>query len=365
MPVHEQIPGNGSSRRSAWIPAHLPELDGLRGLAILLVFFFHAHSRPIAPTFDSVASWGWTGVSIFFVLSGYLITSILLNQVGRPHYFRNFYARRALRIWPVYFLVAGLCFLFSRWILDLPPGVSIWKAGIIVALFLQSLTPGPISEFGALGPTWSVAIEEQYYLLWAPLVRFIRAKAVLAAGLIGLLAVSPFLRLHYGAVLKSTHTIFHLDYIAGGSLLAIALSAFHLKRAAWSVVAAVLMLAGFGSLVFCTNGTSLADSSLATGFAGAVLFSIAGTGSKFIFLRLLRSAPLRFYGKISYGFYMTHLGMLMMLTCLHDVVGHAPLAGIPGIKIVVVLVQLAASTLVAMGLWYGLEKRALKLKRYF
>ena len=123
------------------------------------------------PALYGASLWGWAGVNLFFVLSGFLITSILLESRSKPHYFRNFYGRRALRIWPVYILVLVVCYLNAPWfigptILDAIRTAPWWAYILFLQnLFLLSLPP-------AIGPTWSLAIEEQYYFLWAPVVRF-------------------------------------------------------------------------------------------------------------------------------------------------------------------------------------------------
>jgi peptidoglycan/LPS O-acetylase OafA/YrhL len=95
------------------IPGRIPELDGVRGIAILLVVAVHATAAAaIPPTgwMARLASYGFTGVDLFFVLSGFLITGILLNTKGQPAYFRNFYVKRALRIWPLYYLLLLVSF---------------------------------------------------------------------------------------------------------------------------------------------------------------------------------------------------------------------------------------------------------------
>ena len=87
------------------IASYIPELDGLRGLAIGSVLLYHCHEKLHSSHLDVIAQWGWVGVNLFFVLSGFLITGIILDSRDDPHFFRNFYARRGLRIWPVYVLV--------------------------------------------------------------------------------------------------------------------------------------------------------------------------------------------------------------------------------------------------------------------
>lgn len=363
-PHSEQL--DSASQKPEWIPEHIPELDGLRGIAIISVFFYHARGRLVLTWIDLVARWGWTGVSLFFVLSGYLITSILLrSRDSRHHYFRNFYARRALRVWPVYYMMIGVCFSGPRWLLSLPLGISKWKAIVPVLFFLQNIVPMQISEFGALGPTWSLAIEEQYYMLWAPIIRLVRPKVFLALGLLSIFLISPILRRRLSNFVKPTHTLLHLDCIVLGSLLALALWGIRISRKRWFYIGIITATAGFSCLATCARGTIYADSLLAVGFSGVVLLAISGTGSKIFFLRILRSALLRFYGRISYGFYMTHIGIFMCLGFLYERIDRSEFAGTIGANLSIVAIQFILSTLTAALVWYGIESRVLKLKRYF
>ncbi len=162
--------------------------------------------------------WGWAGVNLFFVLSGFLITSSSLKSRDKPHYFRNFYARRALRIWPVYVLVLVVCYLNAPWFIGLPVldafRTAPWWAYI---LFLQNLFHLALPP--AIGPTWSLAIEEQYYFLWAPVVRILRAAVDARRSArqphSSLRRSSASLTSHW---ITPTHTLTHLDGIAMGSL---------------------------------------------------------------------------------------------------------------------------------------------------
>ena len=179
------------------------------------------------------------GVNLFFVLSGFLITSILLESRGKPHYFRNFYGRRALRIWPVYVLTLAICYLKADWFIHEPVSLAIrtapWWAYIFFVqnLFHLNLPPG-------IGPTWSLAIEEQYYFLWAPLVRFLKKPWMMAGVLGAALVVSPIFRMTHFAWITPTDTVTHLDGIAMGSLIALGLHTLPLSRRAW------LLLGGCG-----------------------------------------------------------------------------------------------------------------------
>lgn len=127
-------------QRPTWLPAYIPELDGLRGVAVLAVVFYHCNPRLQGTWIYGATLWGWAGVNLFFVLSGFLITSILLGSRETHHYFRNFYGRRILRIWPVYVLLLVAVYLEAPWYVGLPVGRAImtapWWAYI---LFLQNL----------------------------------------------------------------------------------------------------------------------------------------------------------------------------------------------------------------------------------
>src|ERR1019366_4724126 len=145
--------------------------------------------------------WGWSGVSLFFVLSGFLITGIILDSGPTSRFYKTFYARRFLRIWPV------------RWLLH-DVSTAPW---LFLVLFIQNLWP--IALPGSIGPTWSLAIEEQFYLFWTPIARRLPPRWLLLAAA-AMLATSPLVGLHYGDRFTATNTITHLDGLAVGSMLA-------------------------------------------------------------------------------------------------------------------------------------------------
>src|SRR5579859_7182285 len=186
----------------------VPELDGLRGIAILLVIGCHYHS--FAHQFWGLPQYGWVGVDLFFVLSGFLITTVLLNLRGRTDAFKKFYARRIRRIIPPYAAFLVLLYIVTAALGD----YALYRPGTIVrsVLFLQSfdrighvvemltsgktlslahhhlgpaiaVLEGPVSN--AWGVLWSLSIEEYFYLLWAPVVLWMggRKAAVVAIGI--------------------------------------------------------------------------------------------------------------------------------------------------------------------------------------
>jgi peptidoglycan/LPS O-acetylase OafA/YrhL len=347
-------------QRPTWLPAYIPELQGLRGLAVLAVVIYHCHPRLEGTPIYRAALWGWAGVNLFFVLSGFLITSILLESRGKPHYFRNFYGRRALRIWPVYVLVLVACYLNAPWFIGPPVLEAVrtapWWAYI---LFLQNLFHLALPP--SIGPTWSLAIEEQYYFLWAPIVRILERMWSLAAFLCCALIAAPLFRLTHFAWITPTHTLTHIDGIAMGSLIAIGLHTLPLSRRAWVSLGSVGVIAGFVSAATIAGGTAFLDSALTMGFGGTVLASIASTGARNPVNTALRRGPLAFYGRVSYGMYMTHIMVFIYFGWFDRRMDAHGIAG----DLAVVAFRLASATAVATALWYGFESRILKLKRLF
>ncbi len=374
----ELDPAPNACQRPSWLPSYIPELEGLRGLAVLSVVLYHCHERLIGTWVYKPVLWGWAGVNLFFALSGFLITSILIEARGKPHYFRNFYARRILRIWPVYFLLLGVCYSVPAWFLgDTLAHQSDWKILFSYAFFVQNLRHFALP--GTLGPTWSLAIEEQYYFVWAPIVKWTNPRSakiarkdprrwILAGVLLLMVLASPIFRLSHADFLNKTHTLIHLDGIAMGSLLALGLYTLRISRRTWLLIGLGAAVLGFTLTGTLFAGTSFLDSGLSLGFAGIVLTAIASTGTKSgagnWLLVLLRRGPLPFYGRISYGLYMTHILVFVYFGNFDARLSDGNAVQILN-NLAIVGLRLVASTLVATALWYGFESQILKLKRFF
>jgi len=174
-------------RESLDFSRRIPELDGLRGLAILLVLFYHyIESSPVLPGFLSVAGrLTWSGVDLFFVLSGFLIGGILLNARESPNYFKAFYVRRAYRILPIYAATLAAFWLIRALShVDYSDNVSLqWLfSRAFPWYFYATLTQNiSMSYYGALGPawlgaTWSLAVEEQFYLTLPFLIKYVKPR---------------------------------------------------------------------------------------------------------------------------------------------------------------------------------------------
>lgn len=177
-------PNRGNTPAPIDANRRIPELDGLRGVAILLVLFFHScGSSNFLPRYlVAIARLSWSGVDLFFVLSGFLLGGILLDAKASPVYFKTFYARRAYRILPLYGLTLAVFWLISavlniessnaafHWLFS---GAFPWY---VYATFTQNFAMTVSGTLGSawLGVTWSLAVEEQFYLTLPPIIRYVR-----------------------------------------------------------------------------------------------------------------------------------------------------------------------------------------------
>lgn len=344
------------------LAAYIPELDGLRGLAIGSVLLYHCHEKLRSSHLDVIAQWGWVGVNLFFVLSGFLITGIILDARDDPNFFRNFYARRGLRIWPVYVLVL----LLNYFAIPLVFG-SFWWAihemryapWLHYIFFVQNLFF--LTLPGTIGPTWSLAIEEQYYIFWAPIARFLK-NSFLLPFLIGVFVASPFIRIANTGFLTPTHTLTHLDGLAIGSLIALTLRTAELTRATWNKIAfAGLTLGLSGVVLMIFHGSAFTDTLLALGFAGMLVKALLVSDRSNWYGHFLKVGPLKFLGMISYGLYMIHILCFVVIGAFDLKMEKYGMRG----DLAVVAVRLTLSIGVATALWYGFEKPILRMKRYF
>ena len=315
-----------------------PAIDGLRAVAAILVFLQHY----VLYRFNPIVTWGWTGVDIFFVLSGFLITGILFDTQNDPHRFRTFYIRRALRIFPLYFGV----FLVA--LLTTPLFLWEWKpASLLYPLYLgnyaQLFSPSAAREASQLfslrlgqplflGHLWSLAVEEQFYFIW-PCVVFIVRDRVRLLRICGVVIVSsPVIRIIAVAlasgqtmdtVLLTFTTLYRMDALLVGGAVALLLrgpAAARLKSRAlpafwclaglllisWVVAVKVLHQTSAGTLQtpwIVTVGSTLVDL-----MSASVLLLAIQPGSWFY--RKLCYRPLRLLGQRSYGFYIFHYLLL-------------------------------------------------------
>jgi peptidoglycan/LPS O-acetylase OafA/YrhL len=366
---------------------HLPALDGIRGFAVLGVACSHLFPANPHTAFESIGhkafAFGASGVDLFFVLSGFLITGILYDSLPHPGFFRKFYARRALRIFPLYY---GVLALFA--VAALLLGLNFHHELVSLALYLQNsdrIAPR-IRNYG--GPTllplahfWSLAIEEQFYLVWPVTVFLLRTRRRLLIVCAAALLLCPLLRfalLLHGVnyFVMASNTVCRADSLLTGAAIALLLrSRFHdrvLRAAGWIFIVGALAYIAMELLiahvsVFEKSIAFQAElafdfSALALTFAGVLVLAlrsplVAGTCSL---------PPMRWLGKYSYGIYVVHLILFIYLD--------EPLRGFmethitpnKGANIVITGLLIFSLSLIAAYLSYHLyEKRFLRLKRFF
>jgi peptidoglycan/LPS O-acetylase OafA/YrhL len=331
-------------------------LDGLRGIAVLLVVLFHAqrilaNQIPLIRFFDG----GWCGVDMFFVLSGFLITGILRATRTHPHYWKTFAIRRALRIFPLYYLVLALIIL-PRLALGLGDGQPYWIYPLFLSNFWIAQAGG---ENLALDITWSLSIEEQFYLLW-PMIVWATGWRNLTWVCVTLVVAAPVLRfwLHDPSnEVSYMWTVCRIDALAWGALASIAwerrsqqLCDLAARIAPWGAMAWVLLLSLYGDIrsvkVFAVVGFSIFPALIA-----AIVLAVA-SGRLVGWNRVLEWRPLAHLGKVSYGAYLLHP---LVIAGLHGtmLLGH-PLLG------------MLAATLITWGsaslIWRRLESPILAKK---
>lgn len=370
---------------------HYPALDGIRGIAILAVMVFHFFSFGGMVTGGildrvsaAIASTGWVGVDLFFVLSGFLITGVLSDARGSSHFLRHFYTRRALRIFPLYYAVLVVFFVVLPQLL---PSSQVVHANTQGQLwFWTYLSNVQITVYGWHATSlyvdhfWSLAIEEQFYLVWPLLVLFLSRRAMLytcGVVVVASLVLRLWLHVHSFPTAAYVLTAARMDTLAIGAALALAIrdpaQLLTLLRWVRPVLAtAILLLAGIcvarGGLdkndpVVGTVGFSL----LGLTFGGILLLGITAPTATSPFARLFVTAPLRALGKYSYALYVFHQPVALMLVGLgFSAAIIPPIAGLglPG-EIVYAAFAGAISLIAAMLSWHLYEKHFLKLKDRF
>lgn len=372
--------------------AHIPALDGLRGIAVLTVMWLHfvflVPRTGGERVFWNLSETGWIGVDLFFVLSGFLITGILYDAKGGPHYFRNFYMRRSLRIFPLYY--AFLILIFAVMPLLRASGADHVGKQVWMWTYLSNVLFARVGWEGMPAHTthlWSLAIEEQFYLLW-PLLVWLASRRRLIQLCVGSIAVAFATRLVLHFVFANDVAAYALmpariDALAAGGLLAVLvrdregarLAAKYLNPVA-AATAAMLILVMFWS------GPIQGDSMLPTlafpvqafGYTALALFFAAMLGKAVaapagqLSNRVLTSPVLVAFGKYSYALYLLHILVrdILQNQILANRGGFPVIAGsqIPA-QLLVLALGIGLSYAVAFASWHLFEKRILALKRFF
>jgi peptidoglycan/LPS O-acetylase OafA/YrhL len=364
---------------------YIPALDGIRGIAILAVLLHHCRFL-LNPAFHfqrilgKLFELGWCGVVLFFVLSGFLITGILIDSRTSPNYFSTFYARRVLRIFPLYYSFLALAFLGSRFLherllMGADPIATLnpwWYLG-----FVQNFRPNTILVDPYLGHLWSLAVEEQFYLVW-PLLVLLLSRSALTWVCVALIPLSLAIRLHYAGqtgdldAFVNTFTPASLDSLASGALVAIILrSSVWRRRAALVARPFMLVCAAWFCILAWRAGGPLEYAFLiqtwgitALTLIFAALIFVAATCREGVTTAFLNLRALRFTGKVSYSLYVLHP---IVIALVLPVLGAVPVPAALDLalnseKIVLVLL---ASIAAAAASWFYFEKPILGLKRYF
>jgi peptidoglycan/LPS O-acetylase OafA/YrhL len=305
--------------------AHFAGLDSLRFYAAFLVLIGHIHLNQGSvglpdPYFGAISYRGAPSVSFFFTLSGFLITYLLLDEHRRTGTIsiRNFYVRRVLRIWPLYFLVIGFGLTFYKFILPRlgiyhAAEYSIWTAVVLYVLFLPNLMNNLYVVGGILNPTWSIGVEEQFYLLWAPIVKkwhnrvpqICSAVLVLSLAAFAFNQINPFgLREMQGFFLQLK---FH--FMAAGAICAwmlynrpVQLLGFPIFR--YRLVQWLLALLLLEYLLIGTPRHWMIEESMQVVLYSWLIVEVAANPRRLV---RIKARATEWLGEISYGIYMYHM----------------------------------------------------------
>jgi len=370
---------------STRLKSHIPALDGIRGFAVLIVIVHHlAQNREVGTGAHRIlmrlCEAGWSGVDLFFVLSGFLITGILVEMRGRPKAIPIFYARRTLRIFPLYYL--SLLALIVIW-----PAFSaqpeafqeirhnqIWYWTYFTNALISLNTP--LGEVNA-SHFWSLAVEEQFYLAWpfvvlfAPRRMLVRITMAMIVG--ALLFRTSCYAFGWGHSPAYVLTFSRLDALGMGALIALILRdaerrsqlarlapiAFWIATAAFALVVVVQGSFRRGPLMLTIGLSFLA-------IAFGLLIADAALGKTSLVQRVFEGRILRFFGKYSYAMYIMHPFVLVPLGKWLPTWTGRP--GEPASIIYFVgytLLGLAATSVAALVSWNLFERWFLDLKKYF
>lgn len=348
-------------------PKHFAELDGLRGLACLMVLVSH-YLGEVPHGFFYVVSLGWVGVSLFFCLSGFLIGGILVDRRDSPRFFSNFYIRRSFRIFPIYYLTVS-CVVTAIFLTKNSGWTDPAFPPVIYFTYMQNIalswTGNRHSQW--LLPTWTLAVEEQFYLLlpllifWVPVKRLITVIIVLIVSA----SVFRFILLLAGADHLAVYVLLpsRWDLLLMGVLAAIA------YRRIWPRIiennARLLQLIACSGVVFVVLLLIIGkhDNNLLFDLFGPVGAGLACSGYMLFVIkesRRFHSGFLRYIGSISYGLYLMHQPINGLMHGL--ILGSRPDIETPG-QIGITIVAAAVSIGLASLSWIYFERPLVEFGR--
>lgn len=355
---------------------HYPGLDGLRGVAILLVVFYHNFG------FSRYFFFGWIGVDLFFVLSGFLITDILLKTLHSPGYLKNFYVKRVLRIFPLYYASLVIFLILLPRLENFPLDFSYytdnqgWFWTYLQNWLLIIKDPGTTTT--AIQHYWSLAVEEQFYLVW-PWVILILKKPKYLLVLAGFLLLAVIGTRYYLWTMQvkdlnyfGLYTFTRIDGICIGSMLAILqfMRSPFLNR---NFTIVVLVLAGFNFLFYFFNRNNqfsfpylaiVGYTTFAIMFALLIHETVLGE-NKLVNI-VLGNPILRFFGNISYGLYIFHWPVYLLLYGFtEDLIRHSFTVSAHTTALLVSIILTLLGIIISVASYYGFERYFLKMKKAF
>lgn len=381
-------------RHESNLHGHIPALDGLRGLAILMVMLLHftpdstAAGSLLRQAVFRLFEGGSAGVDLFFVLSGFLITGILFDAKETPNFFRNFYMRRALRIFPLYYGVLLVLFVL------LPCFKAFHGAGVADVqhhqgwfwLYASNLLIAKHNQWPSqmwasvkwlrVDHFWSLAVEEHFYLVWPTIILLLSRKAAVRF-CIGCIAAALALRLaiyFHGPQTSDSWirgyvlTPCRMDALALGGLIALLARGPGGVRALVPAARILAASCGLCSLYFIMKNSppegflmsTFSYTLLALCFGGLLILAIAAAPAS-LAGRFFSLSGLRTLGKYSYGIYIFHEACRPFFDRVLTVGPHSSLLAVAAY----ILIASAASFAVAFASWHLFEKHFLKLKRFF
>ena len=384
VPIHKSSDFFAEQRSS--LRKYIPELDGIRALAIISVVWHnvtagHYIGGVVLKIINMFANSGWVGVQLFFVLSGFLITGILLDEERSPKQLQYFYMRRFLRILPLYYSVLCLAFI----ILPLLHVAPAWLEGdrrqqFWYWTFLINWSAPFLGDGPAFGHFWSLAVEEQFYLLWPLCVIMLRRRDLMWVCLfliVGALFVRGALVHHdlqfaLGAAYKFTAA--RWDALAVGALLALLVR----EQVWYRFVVSISPVIFWGGVLYIVvfmavdrnlgpvgPGLAVLNQTVTALLFGVLIFYAVqvGVGRAARWRHFLTFASLRSVGKYSYAIYVFHLPMIQILAPFWR--RFFPSQENPGNVTAFAFLVFAASYGLSVVSWYLLEQPCLRLKRFF
>jgi peptidoglycan/LPS O-acetylase OafA/YrhL len=358
---------------------YMPQLDSLRFFAVLGVLIVHYWRLKNLPWIFSELDFGDLGVRLFFVLSGFLITGILLDcrdmanssPQGDLFFIKKFYIRRFLRIFPIYYMVlAGSLFLNLYPTRKVWPWLVSYTSNIYITLYNNWI--------GRLGHFWTLAVEEQFYFVWPWLIMFLPRKWLIPV-MLAIISLAPIYRsiavtlypedIASGGFMKGTFTLASLDCLGAGALLALLFRTkpgpdqvrFYLRKLALPVA-----LIAYGVILFLKYYNLNIKAYYILGDSIAALFFcwlIASASKGFVGLAgdILTNKAFVYFGKITYGIYVYHNLVPELISFIAIRLGYSyQTTGFTNF-----VISSVVTILIAHLSWTLIEKPINNLKRYF